>query len=160
MVRVGVGVLIRDPLYPTHLFAGIRQNSHGTNTLALPGGHLELYETWVDCAIRETYEETGLQLVRDTVKFGHVTNDIMQKDNKHYVTIFMMGSCQCAVTRPKNLEPHKCMGWDSYSWDDLCRFSARSNDEGDENGGPKLFGPLLRLVQEAPQNVLDFLHER
>mmetsp|Transcript_1044 Transcript_1044/g.1952 ORF Transcript_1044/g.1952 Transcript_1044/m.1952 type:complete len:171 (+) Transcript_1044:37-549(+) len=165
VVRVGVGVLIRDPLHPTKVFAGIRKNSHGANTLALPGGHLELYESWEQCAIRETLEETGLQLVQDGVKFGHVTNDIMEKEGKHYVTIFMMGECLCEVTRPKNLEPHKCSGWDSYSWEELCRFAANSKDDrsGDNNDGedvPKLFGPLLKLVEEAPPNVLHFFNDR
>ena len=98
------------------------------------------------------------------MRFGHVTNDIMEVEKKHYVTIFMMGECQCTV-RPQNLEPHKCQGWESYSWDDLTRFAARSNnDEGDGSGCeevvPKLFGPLLKLVEESPQIVLDFLNER
>jgi 8-oxo-dGTP diphosphatase len=171
VVRVGVGVLIRDPLHPQKVFAGIRQNSHGANTLALPGGHLELYESWEQCATRETLEETGLQLRPQSVRFGHVTNDIMEKEGKHYVTIFMMGECQCEVTRPKNLEPHKCSGWESYSWDDLCRFAAASKDDGSSGGGdddddeigedvPKLFGPLLKLVEEMPPNVVRFLNER
>ena len=160
VVRVGVGVLIRDPLHPTKVFAGIRKNSHhGSNTLALPGGHLELFESWEECAIRETAEETGLKLIN--VRFGHVTNDIMEVEKKHYVTIFMMGECQCTTARPQNLEPHKCQGWESYSWDELTRFAARSNDDGGcEEVVPKLFGPLLKLVEESPQIVLDFLNER
>ena len=163
VVRVGVGVLIRDPLHPTKVFAGIRKNSHGSNTLALPGGHLELFETWEECAVRETSEETGLQLIN--VRFGHVTNDIMELERKHYVTIFMMGECQCSITRPQNLEPHKCQGWESYSWDELTRFAARSNDDDSDDSGceevvPKLFGPLLKLVEESPQIVLDFLNEK
>ena len=53
-VRVGVGVLILDPLKPKHIFAGIRKGSHGQGLLALPGGHLEMYESWEECAKRES----------------------------------------------------------------------------------------------------------
>mmetsp|Transcript_12758 Transcript_12758/g.19663 ORF Transcript_12758/g.19663 Transcript_12758/m.19663 type:complete len:170 (-) Transcript_12758:343-852(-) len=164
VVRVGVGVLIRDPLHPTKVFAGIRKGSHGASTLALPGGHLEMYESWEQCAIRETLEETGLQLRQNSVRFGHVTNDIMEKEGKHYVTVFMVGECHCEVTRPKNLEPHKCAGWDSFSWEEFCTFADNSKYDGgsddDAKDMPKLFGPLLKLVEEAPPNILNFLNER
>lgn len=76
-VRVGVGVIVKDPANPNKVtisslmptasrdasiisyfsvyhiiprkttilkvFAGLRKNSHGEGTLALPGGHLEMY---------------------------------------------------------------------------------------------------------------------
>jgi len=218
VVRVGVGVLIRDPLHPgkvsspcecdnmitvaiTHtltfhhyinpqIFAGLRRNSHGSGTLALPGGHLEMYESWVECAIRETLEETGLHI--GNLRFGHVTNDIMKEIGKHYVTIFMMGEVitvedaendhgdgagvnvvRSAQLRPMNLEPHKCDGWDSYSWEELRRFASFSSksatdhpDHTMENGASEgegeagriiLFGPLLKLLEEAPSNVVDFI---
>ena len=123
-----------------------------------------MYETWEECAIRETLEETGLNL--QCCRFGHVTNDMMQEQGKHYVTIFMLGECVCPDTRPQNLEPHKCEGWHSYSWEDLCRFATNSSDERDTNESdgegkekedPVLFGPLLQLVEESPQIVLDFI---
>mmetsp|Transcript_27496 Transcript_27496/g.58445 ORF Transcript_27496/g.58445 Transcript_27496/m.58445 type:complete len:169 (+) Transcript_27496:102-608(+) len=158
-VRVGIGVLIRDPRNPTKVFAGLRRNSHGDGTLALPGGHLEMYETWEGCAIRETLEETGLRIAN--VQFGHVTNDMMKDNGKHYITIFMMGECVCPDTRPRNLEPHKCDGWDSYGWEELCQFANESCAKHNEESGAekKLFGPLLKLVEEAPLPVLDFLNK-
>ena len=105
-------------------------------------------------------EETGLHI--HNVQFGHVTNDIMIDENKHYVTIFMMSECKCPMKQPLNLEPHKCEGWNSYSWEELCQFVANSNgtnnnDNFQKEKAPILFGPLLKLVQEAPQSVLDFI---
>ena len=101
------------------------------------------------------------------MQFGHVTNDMMRDQQKHYVTIFMMGEiCPHSHTRPKNLEPHKCYGWDSYSWEELVHFASKSgvakdssNESGMENKTPMLFGPLLKLVEESPQTVLDFLNK-
>lgn len=79
-VRVGVGVLVQDPLHPKKVFAGVRKGSHESGTLSLPGGHLEMMESWDDCARREVEEETGLK-VHD-LKMVHVTNDPMPLENK------------------------------------------------------------------------------
>ena len=37
VVRVGVGVLVKDPNDTTRVFCGIRKGSHGAGKLALPG---------------------------------------------------------------------------------------------------------------------------
>mmetsp|Transcript_26171 Transcript_26171/g.32256 ORF Transcript_26171/g.32256 Transcript_26171/m.32256 type:complete len:162 (-) Transcript_26171:37-522(-) len=149
-VRVGVGVLIKDPLNPNHIFAGIRKGSHGSGTLALPGGHLEMYESWEDCAKREVDEETSLIL--KTVKFGHVTNDVMKCENKHYITIFMMGECSSENDKPVNMEPNKCEGWKSFGWDDMKDIA-----NGKHESGLSLFGPLLHLVEESSEAIVNFI---
>ncbi len=149
VVRVGVGVLVKDPSDPKKVFCGVRKGSHGEGSLALPGGHLELYESWQACAEREVLEECGLEL--DDCQFAHVTNDPMPNEGKHYVTIFIMAKCR--VTDPpqqaKTMEPHKCAGWSSYSWKEL-RLQQRQG---------KLFGPLDHLVTESPTKILEFLNE-
>lgn len=58
--RVGVGVFVLNE--NGHVLVGKRTGSLGAGTLALPGGHLELHETFSDCAAREVLEETGLAL--------------------------------------------------------------------------------------------------
>lgn len=60
-----------------------------TGTWALPGGHLEFGESFETCAVRETLEETGLN-IKD-VRFLTATNSVMTAEDKHYVTIFMGG---------------------------------------------------------------------
>jgi 8-oxo-dGTP diphosphatase len=145
-VRVGVGVLVKDPEDPTKFFAGIRKGAHGSGSLALPGGHLEMFESWEDCAIREVQEEMGIGIHQ--LQFGHVTNDVM--GTKHYVTIFMMAECVDDDARPRNMEPDKCEGWESFSWVELLDIQ--------ENGSnPQLFGPLQKLVEEAPPAVIAFV---
>ena len=79
-VRVGVGVLVKDPKSPEKVFAGKRKGSHGAGKLALPGGHLEMFETWDVCGAREVEEETGLKI--ENIKFAHVTNDPMPDEGK------------------------------------------------------------------------------
>ena len=147
-VRVGVGVLVLDPENPSRVICGIRKGSHGAGTLALPGGHLELYESWQDCAKREVLEECDLRL-EDDIQFGHVTNDPMPAEKKHYVTIFMLAKCVATdpPQTPTNMEPDKCEEWKSFSWKELLEWQA--------NG--KLFGPLNQLVTESPKRILEFL---
>jgi 8-oxo-dGTP diphosphatase len=149
VVRVGVGVFVRAPNDPSKVLCGVRKGSHGAGSLALPGGHLEMMESFQDCATREVMEECGLQLEPPT--FGYVTNDPMPNEGKHYVTIFMMA--QCTLTDPiqvaKNMEPHKCECWEAYSWDELKLLQKQG----------RLFGPLDRLVLESPDTVRKFLSE-
>mmetsp|Transcript_27686 Transcript_27686/g.51953 ORF Transcript_27686/g.51953 Transcript_27686/m.51953 type:complete len:501 (+) Transcript_27686:154-1656(+) len=149
VVRVGVGVLVTDPSSPNKVFCGIRKGSHGAGKLALPGGHLEMFESWEDCACREVLEECNLEL--QTPLFGHVTNDPMPDEKKHYVTIFMMGECKVTnpPQKPRNMEPEKCEGWKSYTWDELKSLRQQG----------KLFGPLDRLVQESPKAITEFLNK-
>jgi len=146
-VRVGVGVIVKDPQDPGKFFAGIRKGSHGAGSLALPGGHLEWMESWEECAKREVQEEMGISITH--LKLGHVTNDIMESEDKHYVTIFMMGDCTLHEKRPKNMEPNKCEGWESFTWEELKAIQVK--------GSPKLFGPLQGLVCANPPAIIAFV---
>ena len=146
-VRVGVGVLVRDPRQPSNVYCGIRKGSHGAGSLALPGGHLEMLENWEDCAKREVKEEMDIDLVN--IQFAHVTNDIMTDEEKHYVTIFMTGEFADPQAVPVNMEPHKCEGWECFAWSELKEIRRL--------GSPVLFGPLGKLLDEEPESVLNFL---
>ena len=142
-VRVGVGVIVRVP-GTAKVYAGIRKGSHGAGSLALPGGHLEMFETWEDCAKREIKEEMDLEL--KDLRYAHVTNDIMEEEGKHYVTIFMMGTPVEDSSLPKTMEPEKCEGWEAYSWEDLKCFEGT------------LFGPLQKLIADEPEKVYEYIH--
>jgi 8-oxo-dGTP diphosphatase len=55
--RVGVAMfVIKDGKF----LMGLRQGSHSPGVWGLPGGKLDLGESWEAGAIRETQEETGL----------------------------------------------------------------------------------------------------
>ena len=127
-VRVGVATVI---LKDNCILLGERIGSHGAHTWATPGGHLELGESIEECAKRETLEETGL-VVNSITKLGF-TNDIFEKENKHYVTLFVIASCD--ESEPQIMEPDKCKQW---KW---CKL--------DEVPEP-LFLPLINLLKEYP----------
>jgi 8-oxo-dGTP diphosphatase len=111
---VGVAVIVvRDG----RVLLGRRKNAHGAGTWALPGGHLEYFESIEDCARREVAEETGLKI--GNVRHCAYTNDRFQAEGKHYVTLFVAAEHRSgeAVVR----EPDKCEAWRWFSWDDLPR---------------------------------------
>jgi len=128
-VRVGVGVIIWRN---NRILLGQRIGSHGAETWATPGGHLEVDESIEECAQREVLEETGL-VVNSVTKLGF-TNDIFEKEKKHYVTLFVAASSDAG--EPQVTEPDKCRQW---KW---CKL--------DELPEP-LFLPLVNLLQEDPK---------
>lgn len=98
--RVGVGVFVwKDGKF----LMGKRRGSHGHDTWSLPGGHLELGESWEEAAKREVLEETGL--IINNVRFLAATNDIFPADNKHYVTVWVYSDWKSG--QPKLMEPDK-----------------------------------------------------
>ena len=78
--QVGVGVvLLRDG----QVFLAKRQGSHGEDTWASAGGHLELGESLEECARREAQEELGVTV--GSLRFLCISNIVAY--GKHYVDI-------------------------------------------------------------------------
>jgi len=109
--KVGIGVMI---IKENKVLLGKRKNSHGEGAWCFPGGHLEFNESWEDCAMREIFEETGLKV--KNIRFATTTNDIFEKENKHYITIFMLADYDFGEVRI--MEPEKCEKWDWFEWEE------------------------------------------
>lgn len=155
-VRVGVGAFILESSSESHsnpsFLIGKRVGSHGAGTYALPGGHLEFGETPEECAAREVLEETGLKVSK--IKFVTATNDFMEEEGKHYVTLFVVCVRDDEGQSPEVLEKEKCEGWEWTKWEDLVALVER-NGLGDENQR-RLFIPLVNLVKQRP-GVVPFI---
>lgn len=106
MKRPGVGVIIQNE--KDEILIGKRRGSHSPY-YSIPGGHLENRETFVEAAIKEVLEETGL-LIKNPIVIC-VTNNLktFKEAKKHYVSINLFVDefeGQCEVK-----EPNKCEGW-------------------------------------------------
>lgn len=120
---VGIGVFVfRNGKF----MMGWRKSSHGANTWTLPGGHMEFGESPEETAVREVMEETGMTI--KNVRFGAITNDFFENDNKHYVTIWMMsdwGSGEPTITEPDKTVDQRWYDFDTLpdplfpSWNQL-----------------------------------------
>lgn len=111
-VRVGVAAIIKKE---GKILMGKRIGAHGEGDWAFPGGHLEVGEAFEGCVKREVLEETSLRV--KNIRFGAVTNDIFQKENKHYITIFMI--CDYDSGDVKLMEPDRCEKWEWFEWEKL-----------------------------------------
>lgn len=109
---IGVAVIVKKD---RRVLLGRRRNSHGAGTWQFPGGHLEYGESIEACARREVYEETGVKI--KNIRIGPFTNDIFEREEKHYVTLFVIADYDTgeAVVR----EPEKCDAWEWFRWPDL-----------------------------------------
>ncbi len=109
--KVGIGVMV---FKDGKVLLGKRKNAHGAGEWAFPGGHLEHLETFEECAVRETLEETGIEI--ENLKFLSVMN-FQSYAPKHYVHIQMTADWKSGEV--KTCEPEKCDGWEWFSIDAL-----------------------------------------
>lgn len=75
------------------------QANRDIGTWQLPGGHLDYGESILVCAERETLEETGLKI--KGIKVVAVTNDIFEKEGKHYITLFVLCEMEDKTAQPQ-----------------------------------------------------------
>ena len=112
--RPGVGVAVLITRGDAVLLM-LRQNAHGAGSWAPPGGHVEFGESLEECAIRETKEETNLDVA--DVRFRAITNDVFEADGKHYITIWMEAAAAAGEPVMNAAEEMSALGW--FAWDVL-----------------------------------------
>lgn len=110
--KVGVGVIV---VKDNKILMQKRKNAHGEGHWGFPGGHLEFHEDFEECAKRETTEELGITI--KNVRFISATNDKFQKENKHYITIFMLAEYDSGMI--KIMEPDKIEQWGWFEWSNM-----------------------------------------
>ena len=128
-VRVGLGVVV---VKYAQVLVGKRKGSHSAGVWAFPGGHLELGESFDECAERELREECGPNLVVELTQLRPdedvflLTNDMnvdMPPDGGeptiglHCITLFVAGIWRSG--EPLVAESDKCEEWKWVSFPEL-----------------------------------------
>lgn len=108
---VSVGVMI---FKDGKILLGKRKGSHGAGEYAFPGGHLDYMESFENCAKRETFEETGMQI--ENIRLVYLAN-IVVYDPKHYVNAML--AVDWVSGDPVVCEPEKCEGWEWFDLENL-----------------------------------------
>lgn len=104
--KVGIGVIV---LRQEKALLFKRKGAHGEGTWCFPGGHLEFGESIFDAAIREVEEESGLSV--NNPRFLCITNDIFEKENKHYITIYVAADYAGGEAAIMEKDRSTAIGW-------------------------------------------------
>ncbi len=110
--QVGVSVLINKG---DRILLEKRAHTHGEGTWGPPSGHIDYGETPEQTAMRETREETTITI--DNLKFRVVTNDVFEKEQKHYITIWFDADYVTGEPKASAPEEETEVGW--FTWDSL-----------------------------------------
>lgn len=104
--RIGVGVIILNS--DGNILVGRRKGSFAQK-YSIPGGGIDMGETFENTAIREIKEETNLDIVDP--KVIAVTNNLetYREEGKHYISIVLLAKNFSGEL--KNMEPEKCEDW-------------------------------------------------
>ncbi len=104
--KIGVGIIIQDS--EGRILVGKRKGSHAP-FYSIPGGHLELGESFETAAIKEVAEETGLT-IRNPRVIG-VTNNLRTyaQEGIHSVSVNLYTNEYEGRAEVK--EKDKCEGW-------------------------------------------------
>ena len=110
--QVGVSVLINKG---DRILLEKRQHTHGAGTWGPPSGHIDYGETPEQTAMRETKEETTV--TTDNLKFRVITNDVFEKEQKHYITVWFDANYVSGEPKVSAPEEESEVGW--FTWDNL-----------------------------------------
>ena len=104
-VNVGLGIILLNK--KGKILIGKRKGF--VPKYSIPGGHLELGETFETGAIREIKEETGLAVKNP--KVIAITNNLetYRETGKHHVSVVLL--VEDFQGEPQNMEPEKCEAW-------------------------------------------------
>jgi 8-oxo-dGTP diphosphatase len=89
------------------------------NNYCLPGGWLEIYEEFEECARRELKEEINLNVELNRIYYLVTMNCINEKLKTHHVAVyFYVQINEEEKSKIKNLEPDKCeeLKWVEFSY--------------------------------------------
>lgn len=111
--KIGVAAVIWNE--KGQVLLGLRKSSLGTGTWGFPGGHVEVGEHPAAATIRETKEETDLDIV--VGKLLGVVSTWHEDIQTQYFTLFYTTDSYEGTL--KVLENHKCAGWEWFDPFDL-----------------------------------------
>jgi len=107
---VGIGLCVKRG---NQVLLHKRKGKHAPGTWAFPGGHLEMFETFEEAAVRELEEEAGPVTITRPCLWT-CANTRFLAEQRHYVVVFMIADWLSG--EPVVMEPEKCEEWRWCDW--------------------------------------------
>ncbi len=105
---VGVGIIIENE--EGKILIGKRKGSHAPY-YSIPGGHLELGETFEEAAIREVYEEVGI-FINDPIVVSVTNNLRTYKDEQvHSISVILYTNKYEGIPEIKEKDKCEMLNW-------------------------------------------------
>ena len=114
-MSAGIGVYVFDSA--GRVLLGRRKNAVGRGEWCVPGGKIEVGESFADAGAREVLEETGIVIRSIDMKIVGLTNDYFPDANQHYITIH--AECRKFPGAPSVMEPDRCERWEWFRPEEL-----------------------------------------
>jgi ADP-ribose pyrophosphatase len=111
--RVGVGVLIVDDR--AQVLLTLRKLPPEAGCWSIVGGKLDYLETLQECAVREAFEEVGLEVAVDSLLC--VTDHLLPHESQHWVSPPYLG--RVLQGQARNCEPQKTSQVEWFALDNL-----------------------------------------
>jgi 8-oxo-dGTP diphosphatase len=109
--KVGLGVIVRKE---GKILLGKKIGGIGHGTWGLPWGYLDKFETFGECAFRQT-DKVGIEIkLTDRTPFT-LTEDFFHEENEHYITHFIRANYVSG--EPEIKEHDKYEQWEWFEWD-------------------------------------------
>jgi 8-oxo-dGTP diphosphatase len=96
---------------------GLRKNTYGAGTWALPGGHMEFGERLIEAACREAMEELGAKVQPSELRLASLVDVVRPGEAEQHVHVSF--ELRDPVWEPRLMEPDQCEEWRYFPLDAL-----------------------------------------
>ncbi len=112
-IGVGCGAFILND--KGELLLQLRNKAPEKEYWSIPGGRVELFETFENAVKREVKEETGVEI--EVIRLLGICDHIIKNEEKHWVSPSYL--CKITEGEPKIMEPTKHLDMQWFSLDNL-----------------------------------------
>lgn len=111
---ISAGLLVYDDTH--HILLVKHKNNFSNSSLSIPKGHIKKGETLLNCAIRETFEETGILFDKTQINPIPFYYSIIKHHTTFYIAYFIVHINSCSQLYPNPVDQNEIDSADIYGF--------------------------------------------